>query len=550
MLLAHINVLLFFCWSDVNEVVVSVNDGAERSPHKCSNTPGRQVKGYADEHDDQQRQQDEGFFKQHHEDRIVSIVIHSLFEDEDFHEARHEGSPSNRIEKDLEDDDDEDVQASDEDQRLRIVSLHLSFAEGLGDDFAEGGFVGLLVLVGLVNQEHHGGDDDAPRGTKHCTESILKLSPHLERHVGSEPRSHQSDGLSHGLEEDTLPLEGSLGTRRLFGMSALGIFMAAIRYGIAGRPVQHSLSPLLTALVAHHLNLGWEDKQLKMELVETTSLTNALAWGYAGGMPSSIPWTYTNAEFGKFRTSALIKRAVEAAAEIEEAHPSLGSEEASPVTPSPPVPGFPTRMFEEELWLNLTAPLKHQLDSGAVMSIDASMETKSVNALRWDGRGWWCAGLDGAGVVDVLRHHGLAPTSHVLGLVGGGGGARSTAKAWTAMGGALNPLPSRRPLEEGPWSANVTEDSPDVVVDFDGSYEVVSDAPLVLNAKYEPMKGGVDERVSLISQPVLDGRWLLVAQHLACWRKLWMPNRAKDLPSLGLLMTRLLEAESVLEHYA
>ena len=381
----------------------------------------------------------------------------------------------------------------------------------------------------------------------------MKLSPHLERHVGSEPRSHQSNGLSHDNEENTLPLEGSLDTRRLFGMSSLGIVMAAIRYGIAGQPVQHSLSPLLTALVAQHLNLGWEDKHLKMELVETTSLTNALAWGYAGGVPSSIPWTYTNAEFGKFRTSALIKRAVEAAAAIEEAHPSLVSDQASPTlaaSPSTPVPDFPTRSFEEELWLNLTAPLKHQLDSGAVMSIDASMETKSVNALRWDGRGWWCAGLDGAGVVDVLRHHGLAPTSHVLGLVGGGGGARSTAMAWTAEGGALNPLPSRRPLEKGPWSTNFTEDSPDVVVDFDGSFEISNDSPLVLNAKYEPMKGGVNRRVSLINGPVLDGRWLLVAQHLACWRELWMPNRAEDLPSMGLLMTRLLEAESVLEHYA
>ena len=237
--------------------------------------------------------------------------------------------------------------------------------------------------------------------------------------------------------------------------------MAAIRYGIAGQPVQHSL-PLAHGPCGSTPQSGLGGQHLKMELVETTSLTNALAWGYAGGMPSSIPWTYTNAEFGKFRTSALIKRAVEAAAAIEEAHPSLVSDQASPTlaaSPSTPAPDFPTRSFEEELWLNLTAPLKHQLDSGAVMSIDASMETKSVNALRWDGRGWWCAGLDGAGVVDVLRHHGLAPTSHVLGTRRRGGGARSTAMAWTAEGGALNPLPSRRPLK-GPWSSNFTEIRP------------------------------------------------------------------------------------------
>jgi hypothetical protein len=64
------------------------------------------------------------------------------------------------------------------------------------------------------------------------------------------------------------------------------------------------------------------------------------------------------------------------------------------------------------------------------------------------------------------------------------------------------------------------------------------------------MEGTVDERVALIGGEVLDGRWLLVAQHLACWRQLWAPERRDDLPSLGLLLTRLLEAECVLSSYA
>ena len=42
----------------------------------------------------------------------------------------------------------------------------------------------------------------------------------------------------------------------------------------------------------------------------------------------------------------------------------------------------------------------------------------------------------------------------------------------------------------------------------------------------------------------------LGAQHLACWRTLWAPERADELPSLGHLLTQLLEAETVLASYA
>ena len=350
-------------------------------------------------------------------------------------------------------------------------------------------------------------------------------------------------------EDDALPLEGSVGTRRLFVLWVSGKAMAAIRYGIAGRPVQHSLSPLLTALVAQHLGLPWDDKRLRMELVDVTNITDALAWGYAGGIPSPLPWTYTLSEFGKFRTSALIKRAVEAAAQIVESHPDLASDASVSSSIGATAQGLPTRMFDEEIWLNLTAPLKHQLDSSAVMAIDDSMKTKSVNALRWDGKGWWCAGLDGLGVVDVLAHHGYHPSTHVLGLVGGGGGARSTAMEWTTRGGALHAMESRRPLEEGEWTSHLTDDSPAAIVDFDGTSSPEEQGPLLLKAAYSPMTGSLQRRIDTINQPSLDGRWLLVAQHLACWRLLWVPERANELPSMGLLMTRLLEAESVLEGY-
>jgi len=314
--------------------------------------------------------------------------------------------------------------------------------------------------------------------------------------------------------------------------------------------VQHSLSPLLMAIVCDHLGMDVNAKHLRMELVEVESMTDALAWGYAGAIPSPVEWTYTQSVFGKFRTSALLGKAVEAARQIKHVAPSLlpaeGAGEHAPQTSR--ADGLPTRMFDQEIWLNLTAPLKHQLVSSAVMSVDDSMETKSVNTLRWDGRGWWCGGFDGEGVVDVLRHHGVVPEKHVLGLHGGGGGARSTASAWAKSGGALTLLESRRALEEGVWSSALCERPADAVVDFDGRSD--DDQVLRLKATYEPMNGTREERLAFLDGRLLDGRWLLVAQHLVCWRRLWSPERAEALPSLGLLMTKLVEAETVLGAYA
>lgn len=328
--------------------------------------------------------------------------------------------------------------------------------------------------------------------------------------------------------------------------------MPVIRYGIAGRPVDHSLSPLLMALVCDHLGLNTNGKNLDMELVDVGTMTDALAWGYAGAIPSQVDWVYTSSVFGKFRTTALLKKAVEAAREAVEPFSSFRSQTTD--GPSPQIShdsqGLPTRMFGEEIWLNLTAPLKHQLDSSAVQSVDDAMSTKSVNALRWDGRGWWCGGFDGQGVVDVLHHHGRSPSQHVLGLHGGGGGARSTADAWSKLGGKLTLLESRRTLEDGGWKEALCDEVPDVVVDFDGLAEPHEEGKITMMAAYSPMAGTVEERAAALSSGPLDGRWLLVAQHLVCWRKLWAPERANELPSLGLIMTRLVVAETLLAAYA
>jgi hypothetical protein len=73
---------------------------------------------------------------------------------------------------------------------------------------------------------------------------------------------------------------------------------------------------------------------------------------------------------------------------------------------------------------------------------------------------------------------------------------------------------------------------------------------LVLNATYQPMDGDYDARIESLIGPSLNGRWMLAAQHLACWSQLWAPEMAQQLPSLPLLLTRLVEAELMLAHYA
>jgi hypothetical protein len=299
-------------------------------------------------------------------------------------------------------------------------------------------------------------------------------------------------------------------------------------------------------LVAAHVARQHPFPAPSVDLVEAATISDALAWGYAGAVPNPAVWAHSNGPFGKFRTSTLIKRAVEAAADLttdERLNPAH-----VPVPQATVDPRLPTRQFSEEVWLNLTAPLKHQLRSTAVTSMDGSEAISSVNALRWDGKGWWSAGLDGQGLLDALVHLGFHPNSHVLGLVGGGGAARSTAVAWTEAGGRWVQLPSRRPLLEGPWEAGRTTDSPDITAVFDGDAEL-PDGVLIM-AQYSDMEGTVDERIDALLAAPYDGRWMLAAQHLACWRSLWAPELSEALPSLGALLHQLVVAENVLSVYA
>jgi hypothetical protein len=161
------------------------------------------------------------------------------------------------------------------------------------------------------------------------------------------------------------------------------------------------------------------------------------------------------------------------------------------------------------------------------------MEIRSVNTLRWDGRSWWAASTDGPGMLIVAEAFGH-DTSGVLGINGGGGTARSVAAAWCQTGGSIKQLGGNRLLEDdGPWTFSDAE--PSVTIDFD------NDGGDLL-VRYQPMDGDFDSRIEMLSK-VADGRWLLCAQHLMSWASMWAPKYAEHLPSISLLMTRLVAVE-------
>ena len=72
----------------------------------------------------------------------------------------------------------------------------------------------------------------------------------------------------------------------------------------------------------------------------------------------------------------------------------------------------------------------------------------------------------------------------------------------------------------------------------------------VMNASYQLIEGEHEDRVAAVKNEIIDGRWLLSAQHLECWRQLWAPHVADLLPSLDLLVSMLVAAESVLASYS
>ncbi len=309
--------------------------------------------------------------------------------------------------------------------------------------------------------------------------------------------------------------------------------MATVQHGVAGDPVGHSLSPVLCSIVHAHLSRMKDVKLPNLKgvaVIPTKGVENALAWGYAGNLPSPPDWELVGSPLGKFRANTILERAINSSLAIETGDERLPNVDLDLEEMEK------NHAYDDEVWLSLTSPLKHQLSAAAVRCVDECTEIRSVNTMRWDGVSWSAASTDGQGVVMVAKAFGYSP-SGVIGITGGGGTARSTAAAWSKAGGTVKQIGGKRLLDEdGPW--NLTYGDPDLVIDFDkGDGDI--------NPVYGKMEGDFDERVEYLSKHA-DGRWLLCAQHLYSWAKLWAPEYADRLPSLSLLMTRLVSVEVTL----
>ena len=345
--------------------------------------------------------------------------------------------------------------------------------------------------------------------------------------------------------------------------------MGGVRYAVAGSPVSHSRSPLLFEMVRAALRReGVTVDRHDVTLLECTDVAEALAWAgtrRGGRVPAEVAWSPTGERLTGRRARhglvELARTAMETAGwgpeddrgEVD--GPEAGSLELAPW----PDPG------EDEVWMSLTSPLKFQLGHRASATpVDISLELGAVNQARWDGRRWWLAGTDGEGVVDVARHWGIAPeaSAAALALKGGGGAARGTAAAWAAAGGRIRWLGGRRPLEaDGPWAGRVHEAQTlgglhDVLlVQFDSAPGRAAgradlDPPPGRAVHLPPAYGAWKEAERGPPEPggwvEVDGRWMLAAQHLAAWRRLFAPAAASLLPGLAALVAGLEAAERAL----
>ena len=252
--------------------------------------------------------------------------------------------------------------------------------------------------------------------------------------------------------------------------------MGKVRHAVAGNPIEHSLSPVLTAIVHAHLSRsnGVDLPGLKgVAVIPTEGVENALAWGYAGSLPSPPDWNIVGSPLGKFRANTLLDRAVNLSMDYTDGDSRL---------PSAKLPDKKWEVYrfgQEEVWLSLTAPLKHQLSTAAVRCIDNAMEIRSINTLRWDGITWWAGSSDGPGMCMVAEAFGY-DSNKVLGIIGGGGTARSVAAAWSLNGGKIKQIGGKRILEEeGPW--HLSDEEADFVINFDDDGGDIS-------VKYEEMQ--------------------------------------------------------------
>lgn len=292
--------------------------------------------------------------------------------------------------------------------------------------------------------------------------------------------------------------------------------MALLVHAVAGRPVASSASPLLFLLTVARL----EEAGVHGLSLESTHVLR-------------IDATTVHEALRQVKSSTL---------GFDGLHGVVQHRIAQ--SPKPPSAAPPTFIAQGGRWLSLTSPLKHLV--GAWDAVDGSHALLSVNALRLDAGNIRSAGTDGAGVVALARVAGCGPDGGaVLRMRGGGGAARSTAHAWANAGGRVHLLEGRRPLAPAlPDSALAGPSELAVLgIDFDGDGDGL-EAGKHLTPAYQ--NKALHAEVSL-DEVRLDGRWMLVAQHLEAWRMLWAPELELALPSIAELMGDLVAVEALLD---
>ena len=326
--------------------------------------------------------------------------------------------------------------------------------------------------------------------------------------------------------------------------------MFGLRYAVGGAPIDHSLSPILFDLVLAHLRSQGIFSELDVSsatILEADNIDEVLGWAYIEHDKHQPIWKPANQKLRLFQPH-LLKEAMDVI-EIE-AHARFVPRLQANVRRIENA-YIPNRSSSEEVWINLTSPLKHQIQSMAFTSIDEALDILSVNALRYDGQGWYCATTDGEGVVHVASQFGIEVSEGaVLGINGGGGAARSIASAWIQHGGGVVSIGGKRQLPATLVNEKKRKETVfDLIIDIEGTFDDSINANVQLNPRYSPLTGSIEERFDLLStaNSVIDGRWMLAAQHLECWRSLWTPHLTDNLPNLEQLMTWLVAVESKLE---
>ena len=268
-----------------------------------------------------------------------------------------------------------------------------------------------------------------------------------------------------------------------------------IRFAVAGEPIEHSLSPELFALVAEHLGLEWYMPK-RISAIKYSDLKDKLKSDFESPPP----------EF-----SELITQVTREVIEPFLQHIPHGDTRIKGLETCNPIKS------NFYYFVSITTPLKHQF------------EINPINCLKVLGEDFETFNSDGLGFVTVARHFNIFPENGaILGLKGGGSTAVATNRAWKSAGGRIKFYEGRRNFEFESYNKEISE-AEDIYVDYDDSTTLKK--TISLNPRYG--KNGV----GTMDGGVIDGTWLLAAQHLISWNYLFGFN--EELPSLGLLMSRL-----------